>query len=163
VTIGFALTGAVIAGYTGIGEMHLALPLVLFYVLLLLNTYFSVRCFSSVPESESSLQVVINVLLSLIYAGLAALFQNPPAFVWLTILLFFVAALKYALIDSKEFSNILRRKTVIDLVGGIWCTTAFGALSYSPASYVLWIWFVGFIIGNIYVLLGSTHYVPHKN
>lgn len=162
VTVSFGLTGAVITVLAGIREAHL--QLVLFSLLLLLNTYFSIRCFASVPESHvSPLEKITNVVLAVLYAGLAALMAHPSWFAWVTVIMFFVAAFKYALIDSKEFSGLLRRKIMIDLLGGIGSAITLATLPFAPLNAVLWTWLGVFAIGNVYVIWMSALYRPVKD
>lgn len=135
-----------------------------FFILLLLNTFFSVRCFRRIPESSGHLQNVVNGIILLLYIALATQLSSAGTFLELCILMFFVASLKYALmLPSREHQGFLRRKIIIDLLGGIVCTVTRIGVSAGLENISLTVWALCFTLVNIDLLILHPFYIPTKD
>lgn len=143
-------------------DWHNSWPLVLFYALLIFNTYFSVKTFASITPHENLLQHAIDMLLGLCLFVIPFQFNSPLHFaLWMT-LLFIVAALKYILlIPIAGYSRLLYIKIRIDSLGVLMCFLGlWGILSgYAYISTVIWV--AIFFLANLYVLWLKPHYGLH--
>ncbi len=94
--------------------------LIVFYALLVTNTYFSVNYFSRIIPNRLPSQVFIDTTLLILHVALAATLGNPTYFVIVLIALFSVATLKYTMALPKVAApNLLYRKIKIDALGTI--------------------------------------------
>ncbi|MES2953760.1 MAG: glycosyltransferase [Patescibacteria group bacterium] len=126
-----------------------SVPLGVFYTLLVFNTFFSVRLFSRVISPTDPIQILVDLGLCFLYAGLVLSFTVPAFFLLITAFLFVVATAKYAFLLGKiDHPKLLKRKILVDLLG------AFGALgtliffSIEKGALSLWIFAIGFAIAN---------------
>ena len=128
-------------------------PLVAFYGILLVNTFFSIRCFASIPETGGWEQRAVDLALVVCYAGLAASFREEGRFMILATLLFASATLKYAmLLDRPPYPALLARKIRLDTLGTIACAGTLIAVLRGHAPEACWI-FAGLnVVANVYVL-----------
>ena len=127
---GFALNAA---------EWQTTLPLFIFYLILVFNTYFSVGLFSSIIPTNNTLQKVIDLFLLIIYTTLAFSVSNPMQFIYSCSLLFIVASAKYVfLIGLVEQPKLLKRKILVDLSGVLACLFAFGGVITGHRTLSLW-------------------------
>lgn len=151
VTLGFFLA-AVLGIWWGINDWDQSLPLAVFYGVLLLNTFFSIRCFARITPAGQKVQDGIDVILVLLYIGLASSFNNSLRFVSLSLLLFIVATVKYILLMlATHHFALLKRKIFIDTLGTLACAFMLGALLYGYSTGALWIWSAAFIVANIHI------------
>lgn len=127
-------------------------PHALFYAVLTLNTYFSVR-FYSVFTPDSLFQTGIDLALAAAYICLALSIGLPLAFSLFALVIFIIAPAKYAhMIGSTAHDATLRRKILIDLLGTALCMLVFAlTLTYHELS-AAWIFAVLFGAANIYLL-----------
>lgn len=128
---------------------------ILFHAVLLVNTYFSIKCFGIITPSRLRHQQAIDTMLVLLYMVLPFAFAIPSVYVLLVMLLFLVASMKYTLLlgiipDIK----LLRRKIAIDLGAVFWnfFIFIFGGMGFISVDLLLWIWVGFFIVANIYLL-----------
>jgi hypothetical protein len=127
----------------------------IFHAILLLNTYFSIKCFGRLTPLRASWQGTVDMILVLIYAILPFCFGFASLYILLLILLFSVAAMKYALlIGFISDTVLLRRKIIIDVSGVLWNFSVFliGSLGLLPIDFLLWMWVGVFAVMNIYLL-----------
>lgn len=158
--LGFSLLAIFAAFY--VSNWHDSWPLVLFYALLLLNTYFSVRTFASITPEENLLQHSIDMALGACLLVLIFQFNAPLNFVLWMMLLFILAALKYILLTPiTGHSRLLYMKIRIDSFGVLLCFLALWGilLGYIYISTVLWV--LVFFLANLYVLWLRPHYGLH--
>jgi len=155
--LGFSLLA--IAAMFFVRDWHNSWPLVSFYALLLLNTYFSIRTFASITPENNLLQHFIDMTLGLCLFILPFQFNLPLNFtLWMT-LLFVLAALKYILlIPIAGYSRLLFMKIRVDSLGVLLCLLALWGilLGYVYISTVLWA--IIFFLANIHVLWIKPHY-----
>lgn len=109
--VGFLVNGAPIASFA------------ILYALMLVHTYYSVRCFAALTEHHDRQQNMIDTALVFSYLGLALSMKDASFWIW-WIVLFLLAAVKYAtMIGRVAHPRLLRRKLLADLGGA-----AFGVL-----------------------------------
>lgn len=127
----------------------------LFHAILLLNTYFSIRCFGRLTPVNAAWQSTVDVMLVLLYSILPFSFGFASLYILLLILLFAIATMKYALlIGIISDTKLIRRKIIIDVCGVLWNFIIFlvGSLGLLPIDLLLWVW-VGVFAGmNLYLL-----------
>lgn len=158
--VGFSLVGIVGAWMTA-ADWPSALGPALFFVMIIVNTYYSIRCFSDVPGSQTAMQFFVDTLLVLTYIWLALCFGDPEQYLLVTIILFLIAAIKYALLlADNHFTARLRRKIILDCLCGVACTLALAGVMTGNAAVSLAVWLFAFLCGNIYVLMFSDLYRP---
>lgn len=135
-------------------DWSISLPLVIGYAMLLFNTYFSIRYFSSRQAARDYRQWISDAALVIIYLLLAFSLDDAMYFVGLTALLFVVATLKYVeLFGHAPVHTPLRRKIRVDSLGIVVTTVA--ALTMLWSTYdriVTWVMIIFFIIANLDVL-----------
>jgi hypothetical protein len=121
-----------------IENWSIATPLLLFYVLLLIHTFFSIRCFSAVIPASPTSQRVIDTILLILYLALTFLFEYAFAFTATLIIFFALSTLKYHLAPpSPHHAHILRKARINALALMPIAAVALGAYAgYSPAA--LW-------------------------
>jgi hypothetical protein len=94
-----------------------AWPRAFLYVVLLVNTYFSVRFFSRLlPRTVS--QAVVDGVLVVLYLALALSIGHAAAFMFLALCIFVAANAKYALLLTViSDKGTVKRKILIDTLG----------------------------------------------
>lgn len=164
-TIDKEILAAVLFGAAGIvglllsdAEWTARAPTALFYAVLVVNTWFSVRFFSRLPPIDRD-ESAIDGLLTILYVALAfAIGRNIP-FMAVATVLFFAAVAKYALLRPiLNLPRTLRRKMAIDSLGGLLCVAALiGALrGYEMES--TWALALVFLAANVFLLLVQPMY-----
>jgi hypothetical protein len=128
-------------------------PLVIFYALLLFNTYFSVRTFATITPKGHKGQAFMDFVLGLFLFVLPLYFGEPLLFTVLMATLFGVATVKYIFLESIiGSSRLITQKARIDSLGTLLCLFAVAGILLG---YVFWttvLWTIIFLIANIYVL-----------
>ena len=140
-----------------------SVSITLFYALLLLNTFFSVRTFATVTPKEHPGQNMWDIVLGLLFMALPFVFSSPILFVFLTLLLFVTATLKYIfLIPVVGFSKLLFQKIRIDTLGILLCVLVLGGIIMGFPDISLIAWTVMFFIANVYVIWYMPLYRPEN-
>jgi hypothetical protein len=126
---------------------------VVFYGILLLNTYYSVRCFAALAPPDNRLQRLIDLTLIGIYASLAASLGEPLRFVGTATVLFAVATLKYTVLIGRVSADaLLARKLRVDALGTIACAWALGGMLGGHPSEAAWLLTGACAVANVYLL-----------
>lgn len=128
------------------------------FALLLVHTFFSVRCFSALIDPRDLRQNMVDVLLVIAYFLTGAFMNSGSLFYMGWIALFFLATLKYILLIGRlDHPKLLRRKLIAD-VGGL--ALGFFVFSIWPnsESFVA----VLFCLASGYYLLFNPLYVPDE-
>jgi glycosyltransferase involved in cell wall biosynthesis len=100
------------------GYGHASPLLVVFYAVIVINTYYSIALFSRLVPDNDRKQNIVDAVLVATYAVLAFSFASPLAFTLAVTALFAVATLKYVLLmNILDHPMLLRRKIVIDSLG----------------------------------------------
>ncbi len=149
VTLFFLMVG--IYGWKhAVSSAHTLLPLVLFYLSLTINTFFSIRLFSRITPPFSIIQNSLDIILVILFVVAAFTMGTPLLFVFFVDLLFVVATIKYTfLLNTVNHPKLLKRKILIDLLGILACTATLGGILAGYQTYFVWIFSVGFIIANV--------------
>jgi len=158
-TLGFALAGILLPLLLPSGT-PVSFWLVMFYVLLVVNAYFSIRCFGSFEGAEAPLQKTLDVLLALMYLGLPLQFTDAKKFMALSAAMFLVAAAKYTLLLSGGGSTrLLARKIFVDNLGtAVSLIMLLGAGTPNETS-VLTFGVLATLAANVYILWLKPLYV----
>lgn len=151
-----------VTAYLALGTYtSIALPFFIFYITLVLNTYYSIRLFASITPKEDLTQHTIDTVLVLLFFGLSATFAYPVAFAFINICLFTLAALKYTLLlRIVPHERLLKRKISIDIIGIIMGLAVLAGVMLGYEYTTAWCLAVVFIIANIILLKIRPMYVP---
>jgi len=134
------------------------LPHVIFYAVLVVNTFFSIRFFSRIAP-ENVAQIEIDTVLVLLYLALAFSIGRPITFIFFALCLFIAASTKYPLLLLViPQTNVLKRKILIDLMGTATCAAILGATLLGYPFEAAWTSTVLFTLANIYLLLINPMY-----
>ena len=114
---GFSLIGFFALLIYGVNAPEV-LPDVLFYAILVIHTYFSVRFFSTVIP-QNLWQIVTDLALVVVYCALALSFGNGFRFISVALCLFAVAIFKYVPSLSQPHLNALMSRKIKYLLGGV--------------------------------------------
>lgn len=128
------------------------LPHIIFYAVLVLNTFFSIRFFSRIaPENLS--QIEIDTVLVILYFALASSLGRPILFAFFALCLFIAASSKYPLLLLViPQTDVLKRKILIDLLGTATCAGILGATLLGYAFEAAWTSAILFSLANVYLL-----------
>jgi hypothetical protein len=150
-TILFSITGCWALLFHTI-PWEFVIPNGIFYAVLTINTYFSIRFYSAFTPDEP-FQTFIDLLLAASYIGLALTIGIPVAFAFFALLIFVVAPAKYAhMLGKTPHDKTLRRKILIDLLGTFTCAFVLGLSLIGLELKAAWILAVLFTLANIYLL-----------
>lgn len=131
-----------------------SLPLGIFYLILLVNTYYSIKLFSSITPKDNKLNNFFDILLGLVYVSMALHLNMPLHFVFLDLLLFIIATTKYTfLINKIDYLPLLKKKILVDLAGCMLCTLTLGGMILGYISYSSWFMAIVFGIANVILFL----------
>ena len=137
--------------------MH-SLPLLLYYAVLVFNTFFSIRAFSAITPRNSA-QTAFDMVLVGIYCALAFSFASTVYFALFSALLFLVAVAKYVHLRKLiASSTLLERKIRIDVLGAL---LSVATLCIAVAGWPLgaaWILCIVFALASVYLLLINPMY-----
>jgi hypothetical protein len=129
------------------------LPLVLFYVVLMIDTYFSIEFFSRIVPPKRLGQRVIDLLLVFFYLVLVMSFGNEVWYLLSATMLFVMATLKYVFLLGIVDLKILKKKMIIDILAGMVCILALGGYLIGWGRVIMWVWSLVFLLANIYILI----------
>lgn len=156
----FILIGAFSLLYV-VADWQESLPLVIFYLTLVINTYFSIKLFANIVGTKLVTQNIADILLFIIYAVMALSLDNRLRFVYLTLLLFIVAAIKYSfLLGIIDHPKLLKRKILVDLSGVLGSALVLAGLWGGYATLSIWIFSGGFVIANLLLFFVWPLYHP---
>ncbi len=145
----FFLVGAV-SWIFSVKDFYASLPLGIFYAVLVINTYYSIRLFSSLAPKNNVLNNVLDILLGGVYLAMALHLNNPLYFVYLDLLLFIVASAKYSfLLKTIDHISLLKKKILVDLSGVMLCALTLGGMILGYTSVSAWFLATLFVIANI--------------
>lgn len=134
------------------------LPLFLYYVILIINTFFSIRTFSDITPS-STIQTIFDAALALSYCMLAFSFNSVSLFSGITVTLYFIALGKYAHLNRLINSpGLLRRKIRVNALGASLSICALGIAALGLNQIAAWVLCIVFLFANIYLLAINPMY-----
>ncbi len=132
----------------------------IFYLTLLINTYFSVRAFATITPRGNWIQGLCDFLLGLCLAIMPLVFNSPVNFVLINLFLFIIASLKYVfLVSLTGFSKLLYRKIRIDILGILLCALCLTGILFGFAYWSLKFFAFIFLLANVYVLFHRPLYL----
>ncbi|MDO8514399.1 MAG: hypothetical protein Q7S50_02530 [bacterium] len=150
-TITFALAGLISLLFFAAVSVYL-LPHSIFYAVLVLNTFFSIRFFSRLI-APSPRQTAVDAILVVLYIILAYSLGNAFAFPLVATCLFLVATAKYVIeLDSNPHVSVLKRKISLDLLGAALCAATLGGVLAGNPLASAWILAAVFAAANVYLL-----------
>src|SRR3989344_4054930 len=124
-TTGFALIAACYIFFYASWSGELV-PLLIFYGVLIANTFFSIRCFASITPPKNVPQRLLDWTLGTLMVLLALTLDSADKFTFLAALLFAVATYKYVQLKSLiDHRRLLRRKIAMDSWGLLACALAY--------------------------------------
>lgn len=148
----FAIAGVAnfISGH--VWQEPVGIALFAFYALLILNTFFSIRFFSSLVPSDDT-QKIVDSILFLVYIALAFSMDNEIVFLIIVTSLFLVASLKYVLLlKHTAYRKVLSRKIRLNLIGATACGAAIVGSLLGHTLESAWVLSVVFGLANVYLL-----------
>ncbi|OGG79760.1 hypothetical protein A3A39_04550 [Candidatus Kaiserbacteria bacterium RIFCSPLOWO2_01_FULL_54_13] len=154
----FALVGIVGWTKTGSGTTE-SFPLLLFYGVLLVNTFFSIRAFSAITPANS-IQIFFDAILVVVYCALAFSFGSAFLFSFVSGVLFVVSIAKYFHLKHliTLSSGLLQRKIKINALGALLSLFAFSVAAAGFSEAAAWILSAIFVLANIYLLAINPMY-----
>src|SRR3989344_341563 len=141
-------------GITGwIFGKHQQLPLILYYSVLVLNTFFSVRVFAAITPLNA-LQMLFDMVLVPVYVVLAFSFDSVFLFSIVSAGLFLIAVLKYVHLKSivEIERQLLTRKITLNALGALLSGVAFGIALIGAEELAAWGLCIVFVLANVYLL-----------
>lgn len=135
------------------------LPLLIFYLVLTINSYFSIRLFSAITPPDDKGQLAVDLLLGCTYLFLAYSIDTPAVFFLTTLLLFVVAPMKYALLlNNIPHPKLLKKKIIIDLGGTFLSGAVIAGYLWGYSYESAWALAVVFAVANFYLLVVNPMY-----
>jgi hypothetical protein len=148
------IIGGIICWVATVSDWRASLPLGIFFAFLILNTYPSLRLFSSLVPMEDGKHALADLMIALIYVFLAASFADPQRFALCATVLFLVAAGKYGLmLYDIPHPKLLERKIRVDLLGALLCCSVLAAMNAGYVFQASWFLAIIFALANVYVLM----------
>ncbi len=133
-------------------------PHVMFYVVLTINTFFSIRFYSAFTP-ESGFQSFIDFVLSGAYVALALSIGIPLAFAIAALIIFTLAPAKYAhLLGRTPHDATLRKKILIDVLGTSLCVLVLVLTLMGMEHSAAWLLAGLFAFANVFLLLIKPMY-----
>ncbi|MBI4085883.1 MAG: hypothetical protein HY433_01405 [Candidatus Liptonbacteria bacterium] len=158
-TAGFAFFGTLFL-FT-VDNFLYALPALVFYAMLVINTYYSIRCFSSIASENDKIAKVIDIGLAVLYLALASAFDDIQRFLTIALFLFELATLKYIMLlkaSAPEYKNLIRNKILLDALGVISCSLALTLALLGYSFYSIWFLAMLLLAANIRLILIKPFY-----
>jgi hypothetical protein len=133
-------------------------PQLLFYVVLTINTFFSVRFYAAFTP-VLWFQTFIDGVLVFSYIALAFSIGTALPFSIAALVIFTVAPIKYAhLLKKTPYDATLRRKILIDILGTVLCGTTVLLTLVGFELQAAWLLAIAFAVANIYLLIINPMY-----
>ena len=152
VTIALAAYGTWCALQVG-SSWPVSAPLLAFYAILVVNTYFSVRCFATIAPNPDRVQRLADCVLAVLYAALASSVVHPTRFATFAVMLFAVTLVKYeALLRRGEATSLLLRKLRVNSLGTLACALALAGMMAGLEREASWSLALVFALANVYLL-----------
>jgi hypothetical protein len=128
-----------------------AVPHAVFYVTLLINTYFSIvtltpLCASALHQDPIDVALGANYFLLATTIGISRLFETLSA------ILFALATLKYFIVAKMTRLPVIKRKLFIDALGFALCTAAVAGSCSGYPRETAWVMMTVFSAANFYLL-----------
>jgi len=154
-TIFFSILGGVVIWNN---YSQATLPLIIFYVALLINTFFSIEFFAKIIPAGRREQEIIDLLMVASYLALILTLGSETWYLFFATVLFLIASLKYVFLLGTVDLKILKKKTIIDMSGTVACIAALAGSLAGYGEVTNWIWAILFVVANIYLLVFRPMY-----
>ncbi|MBX4211090.1 hypothetical protein KW783_03935 [Candidatus Parcubacteria bacterium] len=129
------------------------LPLIIFYVVLLVNTFFSIRLFARFIPKNNMVQNSIDTALALFYIILAFSIRSVSFFTFVLFFFFLVATTKYILLRTIVHEpRLLRRKILINSLTAFMAVVALVGIQTGWSRQTAWSLVTVFSLANIVFL-----------
>jgi hypothetical protein len=147
----FAVAG--IVGFLLTPHSGICIALSLYYAVLLLNTFFSVRTISALTP-PSAAHTIFDALLALVYFALAASFGSVALFSIASLFLFAFADVKYAHLARlvPSYRDFLYKKMRINFFGALLSGAALFAAYIGYPEFAAWGLATVYALANAYLL-----------
>ncbi len=158
--VGFLSIIGIISFANSLSVLKVSLPLFIFYIILMINTYFSIKLFLAIIPTHIFEQKIMDTLLIIVYILLALSFKHALLFSYVVTLLFIFATLKYALFvkHNDKHPRLLRRKIVVDILGILLSLLTLGGILLGYETYSLWFLTIVFLFANIVIFFITPLY-----
>ena len=144
--------------------LSVTLPLFIFYLTIVVNTFFSIRLFAAITPKENLAQKICDAMLVLLYIAMALSMGNALHFVFFDVLLFVVATAKYIfLAQIVHYPKLFRRKIWVDVSGIILGLLILAGISAGFALQSAWVFASIFVIANILLFFVWPLYHLHHD
>ena len=154
VVVAMLTTFSVYYTWTHVHDWNSILAPLVYYVVLLISTYFSVRCFDALTPPQSPVQDVLDVVLVLFYFVLATLFTAPAILLFVTAAFFSVTTLKYILLMSEKTLPHFKQidyKAAINGCGTISALLCYWIALQGNVVLGMWLWVAIFCSANFFI------------
>ena len=142
-----------------VNDYEIAIPLFLFYAVLVINTHFSIILFSSLVPHENKVQTALDLILFALYVYLIVREEGLQWFFFYVTLLFCIASIKYThLLNELDQPKLLKRKITWDALGILLGLVTLGGIMSGYVVTSLWFCSIAFLIANIYLLFINPLY-----
>ncbi len=153
------VVGAIVAMRSPTPLVYL-LPCCILYAGLVINTFPSVRLFSSLHPDRDTMQTMIDTALVVLYICIALTLGHPLRFAALDTCLFVMAMIKYIyLLPQAAHRDLLRRKIFVDGLGAISAAVAFVGCLLWRSDIMMWLWAAAFTATQIDIFILHPLYV----
>ena len=158
-TVAFTLFGALLL-FT-VDNFLYALPALILYAMLVINTYFSIRCFSSITPENDNMAKIVDIGLALLYLALALKFNDIRHFLVIALFLLELATVKYIMllgISAPKHRNLVQNKILLETLGVISCSIALTLALLGYTSFSIWFLALLLLNANIYLIILRPFY-----
>ncbi len=153
----FALAGIIAVLFYSIVSPFL-LPHFIIYMVLVINTFFSIR-FWAAHQPNDIRQFLIDAVLVVAYLTLAFSIGEPLHFAIVSLGVFIAATIKYVLMRGRTpHEALVEHKTFLDALGAIACAALLGGTLSGYALETAWIFAIGFSLANVHLLFVRPMY-----
>lgn len=158
-TAAFAFFGILFA-FT-VKNLLYSLPTLILYAGLVINTYFSIRCFSSITPENDNMQRIVDIGLVASFLALASAFNNVQNFLTIGLLLFELAVIKYTLLlgtARTEYHALIRKKILVDMLGVVSGSLALATVLLGYTLFSIWFPALLLTAANVYLIILKPFY-----
>ncbi len=146
--------------HAGIRDWSVSAPLVVFFCILTINTFFSIRYFHPFEPARSRSQWLINSILIFLYLLLETSFNDPLRYTIILTILFAIATVKYlALRKTLGTDTTIERKIRVDSYATLVGVVAVIGMFIGVQWVISWTLAIGNIVANIYLLWANPLYI----
>lgn len=126
------------------------LPCLFVEMVILINTYPSVRLFATITPPEDRVQGWVDAVVAVFYILMMLSLGRPVLFALATAAMFTLALLKYVLLLGQvPYLRLLRHKMLVEFLGIFGGIAAAAGCLWWRADASLWLWALGFGLAQI--------------